>query len=200
VSTPVSPLLSSSQLELLAERGEERTAQAGETLYRIGDETYPFIAILEGQAVVLDGAGHEIARHGASGFLGEVNLLSGQTVFVTAVVTEPMRYIAIEREVLRELLYDDSSLSDLVLATFVARRELLQQRQGIGPEIVGSRDSEDTRRLVAFARRQRIPHTLIDPGESADGSAAATVDADASPPGPRASARPSTAPRRGSTR
>ena len=29
-----------------------------------------------------------------------MNLLSGQTVFLTAVVTEPMRYIAVEREVL----------------------------------------------------------------------------------------------------
>ena len=32
----------------------------------------------------------------ASGFLGELNLLSGQTVFLTAVVTKPMRYIAVE--------------------------------------------------------------------------------------------------------
>ncbi len=30
-----------------------------------------------------------------------MNLLSGQTVFLTAVVTKPMRYIAVEREVLR---------------------------------------------------------------------------------------------------
>ena len=35
-------------------------------------------------------AGNEIVRHGASGFLGELNLLSGQTVFVTAVVTKPL--------------------------------------------------------------------------------------------------------------
>jgi len=80
-------ILSSTQLALLAERGEELTAEVGEKLYEIGDATYPFIAILEGEVAVLDGAGHEIVRHGASGFLGEVNLLSGQSVFVTAVVT-----------------------------------------------------------------------------------------------------------------
>ena len=134
-------VLSSTQLAVLAERGEELTAEVGEKLYEIGDATYPFIAILEGEAAVLDGAGHEIVRHGASGFLGEVNLLSGQSVFVTAVVTQPLRYIALPREDLRMLLFDDPSLSDLILGALVERRELLQRRQGIGPEIVGPRES-----------------------------------------------------------
>jgi len=51
---PTSRVLSSSQLALLAEHGEERTAEVGTVLFKIGDETYPFIAILEGEAQVLD--------------------------------------------------------------------------------------------------------------------------------------------------
>jgi thioredoxin reductase (NADPH) len=167
----VSRVLSRSQLETLARHGEERTAAAGEKLYEIGDETYPFIAILEGEAAVTDGAGHEIVRHGASGFLGEMNLLSGQTVFLTAVVTEPMRYIAVDREALRELLFEDGALSDLLLSAFVERRELLQQRQGIGVEIVGPRESEETRRLLEFARRIRTPYFWLDPEEDRDAAA-----------------------------
>jgi thioredoxin reductase (NADPH) len=163
-------VLSSTQLALLADRGEERTAEVGEKLYEIGDATYPFIAILEGEVAVLDGAGHEIVRHGVSGFLGEVNLLSGQSVFVTAVVTQPLRYIALPREDLRALLFDEPSLSDLILGALVERRELLQQRQGIGPEIIGPRESPDTRRLLEFARAQRLPHTWVDPTETTDGA------------------------------
>jgi thioredoxin reductase (NADPH) len=166
-------VLSSTQLELLAERGVQLTAAVGEKLYEIGDPTYPFIAILEGEAAVLDGAGHEIVRHGASGFLGEVNLLSGQSVFVTAVVTQPMRYISLPREELRALLFDDPSLSDLILGALVERRELLQRRQGIGPEIVGPRDSPETRRLLEFARAQRLPHTWVDPTATTDSAGAA---------------------------
>lgn len=174
MDVPVIRLLSSSQLALLAKHGQERTAQVGETLFAIGDQTYPFIAILEGEAAVLDGDGHEIVRHGASGFLGEVNLLSGQTVFLTAVVTQPMRYIAVDREVLRELLFDDSALSELLLGAFVARRELLQRRQGIGFEIVGSREWPDTRRLVEFAGAQRLPYQWLDTAEEGvDGAGAA---------------------------
>lgn len=174
MTVPVSRVLSKSQLETLAAHGEERTAAVGEELFRIGDRTYPFIAILEGEAAVLDGAGREIVRHGASGFLGEINLLSGQTVFLTAVVTEPIRYIAVDREVLRQLLFDDASLADLLLPAFVQRRELLQQREGVGVEIVGPRDSAETRRLLDFANRLRVPSTWIDPAK--DGGAAQLLE------------------------
>jgi len=67
VAVPVSRVLSNSQLATLRKHGEERTAEAGEKLYEIGDVTYPFIAIIEGEASVVDSAGGEIVRHGPSG-------------------------------------------------------------------------------------------------------------------------------------
>ena len=148
---------------MLAEHGEERTAAVGDVLFKVGDETYPFIAIREGEAAILDPTGHEIVRHGASGFLGEMNLLSGQTVFLTAVVTEPMRYVAVDRETLRELLFEDAVLSDTLLSAFVQRRELLQQVDGIGLEIIGPAQDQATRELIEYARRQRLPHSWRDP-------------------------------------
>jgi thioredoxin reductase (NADPH) len=171
VAAPASRVLSSSQLETLAEVGEERRAEVGDKLFEVGDETYPFVAIVEGEVAVVDAAGREIIRHGDSGFLGEMNLLSGQTVFLTAVVTEPMRYIAVDREVLRRLLFEDGSLSDLLLSAFIERRESLQQREGIGLEIVGPHDSADTRRLLDFAKRLRLPHTWLAPEESEEAAA-----------------------------
>jgi thioredoxin reductase (NADPH) len=174
MANPVSRVLSGSQLETLAAVGEERTAEVGEVLFRIGDATYPFIAILDGEAAVTDAAGHEIVRHGPSGFLGEMNLLSGQTVFLTAVATEPMRYVAVEREALRGLLLEDEGLSDLLLSAFAQRREMLQQRQGIGIEIIGPWESHETRRLVEYAKRLRLPHSWRDPVD--DGDAAALIE------------------------
>ena len=164
-------MLSESQLATLAEHGEERRARVGDKLFEIGDESYPFIAIVEGEVAVVDAAGHEIVRHGDCGFLGEMNLLSGQTVFLTAVVTEPLRYVAVEREALRALLFEDASLSDLLLPAFVQRRELLQQREGVGIEIAGPRDSAETRRLLDFARRLRLPYSWLDPAEHDEAAA-----------------------------
>ena len=159
MAAPASPTLSPSQLATLAALGEERTARAGDVLFRVGDAAYPFIAIREGEVAILDAAGNEIVRHGASGFLGELNLLSGQTVFLTAVVTKPLRYVAVDRDTLRALLFDDGPLSDLVLSTFIARREALQRIQGIGLEIVGPRSSEATMEMLDFARANRLPFT-----------------------------------------
>ncbi|MCY7303755.1 MAG: cyclic nucleotide-binding domain-containing protein [Thermoleophilia bacterium] len=135
-----SPILSSAQLGTLAQRGEERTAAVGDVLFRVGDRRYPFVAILEGEVAVLDEAGSEIVRHGPSGFLGEMNLLTGQTVFLTAVVTEPLRYIAVDRDALRPLLFEDGPLGDLLLAAFMERaRRCSRSRES------GSRFSARTR-------------------------------------------------------
>jgi len=165
-----------SQLALLAELGEERTAAVGDVLFRVGDRRYPLIAIVEGEVAILDAAGNELVRHGASGFLGEMNLLSGQTVFLTAVVTQPLRYVAVEREALRPLLFENGPLSDLLLSTFISRREALQGTAGVGLEIIGPRSSEATMRMVEFARSNLLPFTWRDPERAEDEAAAAQVD------------------------
>ncbi len=175
IPPPPSPTLSASQLDTLRQLGEERTAAVGDTLYRVGDRSYPFIAVLEGEVAILDEAGDEIVRHGPSGFLGELNLLSGQTVFVTAVVTQPLRYIAVDREVIRSLLFEDEPLSDLLLSSFIARREALQTVHGLGLEIVGPRSSRATMELLDYARSNRLPFTWRDPDRADDPSAAALV-------------------------
>jgi len=60
---------------------------------------------------------------------------------LSAVVTQPLRYIAVDREQLRALLLENAPLGDLVLSTFIARREALQRVEGIGLEVVGPRSS-----------------------------------------------------------
>jgi thioredoxin reductase (NADPH) len=174
VEPPPSPTLSPTQLATLASLGEERTARVGDVLYKVGDATYPFIAIREGEVAILDAGGNPIVRHGPSGFLGELNLLSGQTVFVTAVVTQPLRYIEVDRDALRKLLFEDAPLSDLVLSTFIERREVLQRVEGIGVEVVGPRASEPTMRMLGFLRANRLPFTWHDESP-ADGEEAPIV-------------------------
>ena len=172
-AAPDSPALTTSQLAMIAGLGEERTAAAGDTLYRIGDEQYPFIAIAEGEVTVLDAAGNEIIRHGPARFLGEINLLSGQAAFVTARAATPLRYFAVEREALRGLLFEDGPLSSLVLATFIERREALQQVSGLGMEIIGPHSSAPTMRLLEFVRNNRLPFTWLNPEDAGDAEAAA---------------------------
>ena len=162
MDAPASPVLSPVQLQRLGAIGEERTADVGDVLYRIGDRSYPFVAILEGEVAIVDATGREIVRHGPSGFLGELNLLTGQTVFVTAVVTQPLRFIAVDRLALRSVLFEDGALSDLILATLIDRREALQRVDGIGIEIVGPHTSAATMSMLDYVRRNRLPYSWHD--------------------------------------
>jgi len=174
-SLPSSPPLSDSQLETLAEVGEERTAEVGEALFRVGDQRYPFIAIIEGEVAIVDPVGNEIVRHGTSRFLGELSLLSGQTAFLTAVATQPLRYIAVDRDDLRSLLYEDEQLSDLLLSTFIARREALQTVQDVGVEVVGPRSSQATMRMLQYLRMNRLPFTWRQEDDGLDASSLPVV-------------------------
>ena len=111
--------------------------------------------------------------------MGELNLLTGQTVFLRAIATEPVRYIAVDRDELRALLFENPDLADLLLPAFVARRELLQSEDGLGIEVIGPRSSERTRRIVAWLRDTRIPYTWHDPehpDHAGDGEATALIE------------------------
>ena len=60
------------------------------------------------------------------------------------------------------MLFDDGPLSDLVLSTFIARREALQRVEGIGLEIVGPRASAATMQMLDFVRANRLPFSWQD--------------------------------------
>ena len=144
---------------------------------RVGDRRYPFVAIIEGEVAVQDAAGHEIVRHGASGFLGEMNLLSGQTVYLTAVVTEPMRYIAVDRDELRPLLFDDvRSPTCCCLRSWRAARRGSSSK-GFGLEVARPRSAGHIRRIVESRQRNRRPYTWRDPEHSDDAEARALIGA-----------------------
>src|SRR5258708_1909205 len=127
------------------------------------------MVVLEGMVSITDTSANELIRHGPSDFVGELNLLTGQTVFVNAVVIESLRFIAVERDALRALLNENGQLSDLLLSAFMARREALQQVQGVGVQVIGPSASETTRQLLEFLRANSLPYTWDDasaPGSS----------------------------------
>jgi thioredoxin reductase (NADPH) len=170
-------VLSASQLEGLREHGIERSAADGEFLFRAGDPVHSFIAIFDGEVAMLDVAENKLVRHKAPGFVGEMNLMTGQSSLLSARVMTPLTYVEVDRDVLRSLLYEDSSLADSLLTAFIERRELLQRSQGVGLEIVGPRDSAPTRELLDFARSQRMPFSWTVPGDEANGSTEAGLSA-----------------------
>ena len=158
------PRLTDEQLDVLRGIGIRRTVQPGEVLFREGDDSYDFFAIEEGSIAIVQGYGGEnrvIAVHGARRFTGELNLLTGTGVYLTAVVREPGILIEIAADDLRELVAENEELSNLIMRAYLQRREILIG-MGTGLKIIGSRFSPDTRRLREFLTRNRLPYRWRD--------------------------------------
>jgi thioredoxin reductase (NADPH) len=112
------PRLSEAQIGALSAHGHRRRTQPGEVLYREGDPSCDFFVVLSGKVAIVAGYGgdeHVISVHGPGRFLGELSLLTGQTVFVTAVVREPGEVLVVPVERVRHLVTQDPALGDLIL-------------------------------------------------------------------------------------
>lgn len=158
------PRLTDDQIAILRPYGSVRAVHKGETLFQAGDATYDFCVILAGTVDVLDVDGEEervIVTHGPHSFLGELSLLTGQSVYLTARMRDDGEVLALPLNVLREVIAQKPLLSDLIMRAFLERR-LILMRSGVGLRIVGSHYVEDTRRLREFAVRNRLPHVWID--------------------------------------
>jgi thioredoxin reductase (NADPH) len=159
------PRLSDAQLELLSSYGQTRPVSVGDVLFREGDSTCDFYVVKAGMVAILEGYGTDQERvlgvHGPRRFLGELNLLTGQAVFVTAVVGQPGEVLVVPLARLRALVSHDPSLGNLILRAYILRRSRLIEL-GSGFRIMGSRYSPDSRRLRDFAARNRLPCRFID--------------------------------------
>src|SRR5919112_4377619 len=159
-----SPTLREDQIEILRRYWQKRKTEVGDVLFRAGDTQNDFIVILEGQVEVVDdfaGGARTIGVFLAGRFLGELNMLTGQAMYLTAVVRKGGEVLAITRERLKEIVTEEPNLSDVILKAFLARRSYMM-RTGLGLRIIGSRHSIDAARLREIAARNRVPHVWIE--------------------------------------
>jgi thioredoxin reductase (NADPH) len=158
------PRLDDPQIQRLAIAGERRETHVGQVLYAEGEPTEEFFVILSGSVAIVTGLPHDeriLRVHGPRRFLGELGLLEGQPSFVSAVVTEPGEVMVLGVNQLRETVAHDPVLGDIILRSYLIRRSLMIG-EGTGLRIVGSCYSPDTRRLLDFSARNRLPHRLLD--------------------------------------
>lgn len=168
------PPLSPEQSTRLASYGEREEVEAGTHVFESGQLAPDLILIVEGaidllQAATVDAPEEVIGRFEAGDFVGELNLLTGQRIFLTGVVAEPGTVVRITQRDFRRLMADEPDLSDLLLRAFIARRSKLRLGPGArGIEIIGSPFSSRALALRTFAARQQLAHTWFD-CDSVDG-------------------------------
>jgi len=162
------PPLAAEQIVSLARRGTRQLTRVGDVLYSAGDHGYDFVVIESGEVDVfrpeMPGAPEVlIVTWGPGHFLGELNLVTGQTAVATTRVRTPGVVHRLSPEQFRELMSEDADISELVMRTFLARRDSLRHGEGARVlEILGSQMSPGTHALRTWASRQELPHTWID--------------------------------------
>src|ERR1700730_7619607 len=162
------PRLSDAQLERLRSYGTPQAVEAGEVLYGPGDASYDFIVIEDATVEIVQPATHDapeefLVRFGPGSFLGELNLLTGQAVYLIARVVEKGRVHRVAPARFRQLMAEDPELADILLEAFRDRREILTRSVASrGIELVGSAMDSASLALRTYAARRRLPHLWFD--------------------------------------
>jgi thioredoxin reductase (NADPH) len=164
------PRLTETQRARLRALGEVRAVSPGEVLFREGEPGYDFFVIESGAVAIVQGYEQEnrvVVVHGRHQFLGELGLLTGSRVYLSAVVRDGGEVIQVPAGRLRALLGEDEEMSNVILRAYLSRRSRLIDA-GAGVHLIGSRFSLDSRRLREFLARNRVPYEWTDLEEEDD--------------------------------
>ena len=181
-----SPQLGDELFARLVAYGTPQETHPGDVLFKPGDVDVDLIVVARGSVDVIrtetaDVPAGTVAKVRAGGFVGELNLLTGQNVYLLCRVREAGTVYRVTPERLRQLMANDGELSDIIFRALVARRELLQRSAGArAVEIVGNPRSASGLALRTYAARQRLIHVWFDAdspaGEALMGSSGLTED------------------------
>src|SRR6202451_3055468 len=154
-----SPVLDEAQLEVLRRYGRDHDMAAGDVLFAAGDVTYVLFVVLAGEVRIIERHGQPgetvIATYGPSTFLGELGLLTGQRVYLSAVASTAGRVLRVPVPQLRVVMAQEVTLSELILRTFLLRHSILTGL-GSGLTLIGSRFDAGTRQLLEVLARNRL--------------------------------------------
>ncbi|HEY1988241.1 MAG TPA: FAD-dependent oxidoreductase [Acidimicrobiales bacterium] len=162
------PILTDVQVERLRALAEVEDVSAGDVLYSAGKLDYDFIFVEDGEVEIVRAAmpGYPeavIVPHGSGRFLGELNMLTGQAAFLTARVSKDGQIRRVSPERFRRFMSEDTELSDVILRSFMARREILLTSDAARSlQLLGSRISREALALRTWAARQQLPHVWIE--------------------------------------
>jgi thioredoxin reductase (NADPH) len=173
-ASTASPRLGDELFARLVSYGTPQETRPGDVLFEPGDVGVDLIVVARGAVDVIrtqtaDVPAETVAKVDAGGFVGELNLMTGQNVYLLCRVREAGTVYRVSPERLRQLMATDGELSDIIFKALTARREMLQHSGAAARavEIVGNPRSAAGLALRTYAARQRLIHAWFD----ADGPA-----------------------------
>lgn len=165
------PKLSEDNLTELSQFGKLQTFKDEETLIKAGEKGFDFYIIKSGRLKVVDNSSGEekiVTTLREREFVGDLANLKGSPANCSVIAEGECRVRAIAPDKLKEILNKNSHLSDLILQTFIARREALEESDFVGLRVIGPKGCSDTFRIRDFLAKNHVKFNWIDTESDAE--------------------------------
>ncbi|HEX4613901.1 MAG TPA: FAD-dependent oxidoreductase [Urbifossiella sp.] len=152
------PVLTPAELQLLRPLAEVREYEPGTLIFQAGTAEVDLFVVEAGGIEIRNPAddGH-IVTHRAGGFSGDIDLLTGRPVIVSAYAHGPTRLLRVQHRMLRTLLNRVPGFGEKLITAFTRRRELLAQAGKLGITVVGAGHCKDTNLVREFLHKNFVP-------------------------------------------
>jgi len=159
------PLLSPEELSCLRGIATSRTYSDGEILFRAGDAAIDLIVVESGAIEITNPTDlhRVIAIHHPGGFAGDIDLLTGRPVIVTARAMGETHVLQLPSNQIRAFLNRVPSLGEKLMTAFTLRREILSQSGTLGLRVIGPGHCRDTNLVREFLHKNFVPFVWFDP-------------------------------------
>ena len=141
----------------------------GQTIFHAGQADIDFCVVESGGMAMLNptDGNRVIVTHEPGQFAGDIDLLTGRPVIVTAVAKGPTRVLQVPCDDFRKLLNRVPSLGEKLMIAFTARCEPPSRFRVLGMLVVGPGHCRDTNTVREFLYKNFVPFTWYDPDSEA---------------------------------
>ena len=167
------PRLDAEQIRVVEGFGERQRVEAGRELFRAGDEAHDLYIVLSGVVGIIGRVDDEdelIIHHTAGEIVGEFDLITRQRTSFGGRMLLTGEVIAVSPDAMRRIIATQPALGDLIVGTFVARRERLLVRATRPLQVVGPRHAAGALALSEYLTLNRLAHRWVDTVAELSGS------------------------------
>src|SRR5262245_5227597 len=160
------PQLTSAEIAMVKPMATGRDCIDGEIIFRAGQADIDFYIVESGGIEIQNPKDDHrvIVVHRPGQFSGDIDLLTGRPVIVTAVARGRTRVLCVPCGYLRALLNRVPSLGEKLITAFTRRRELLSRVGTLGLRVVGPGRCRDTNTVREFLYKNFVPFMWFDTG------------------------------------
>ena len=156
------PKLTSAEIALIRPLATPCEYADGQVVFQAGTRNVDFYVVESGRVEIRNPAGDVIVTHDPGQFSGDIDVLTGRPVIVTALTRGQTRILRVPNSQLKGLLNRVPSLGEKLLVAFTRRRELLFGMGTLGLRVIGPTRCRDTNTVREFLYKNFVPFMSFD--------------------------------------